>query len=463
MSAITSAHAPNPAGAPLLSDSESRFISSFFDNVQSDQYTNYGEGLAFSDAWYDLPPQFMGSTTSYGQQPSAPLVVPTDGMNTFPIDLNFNNPSVLMPPPPHPSLHGGPTHVSPQHTPPTRETPSEDVLAAATLLQNGAGAGRMPHGSFFQHEQNYYPAGSMPPPQITHGRPSQAITGYTTTVTGPRPHPDDDPRQHEHAHTIADMVFGSALQDPAAARLAAPPVDMRWGSDSSFSGGARTFVPRSERETSESLSREQMKLLDSLEVAGSAGDAGPSSPPVANGRLSSPGVAPSSRRRSGPEAADGAKPRRRRKAAAAKEDVLEDDELDLSQSGPPILKTASRKRGSVHAAAAASLPEDEAQHPAPKRRRKSNNNGGGGGSNNNANGAKAQRENLTEEQKRENHIRSEQKRRSQIKEGFENLCLLVPSLDGNGFSKSAVLKVSGEWLEQLLAEIDELRSQLEDD
>ncbi|KEQ60551.1 uncharacterized protein M437DRAFT_13513, partial [Aureobasidium melanogenum CBS 110374] len=49
------------------------------------------------------------------------------------------------------------------------------------------------------------------------------------------------------------------------------------------------------------------------------------------------------------------------------------------------------------------------------------------------------RKNLTEDQKRSNHIRSEQKRRNIIKQGYEDLNELVPNLKTGGFSKSAVL------------------------
>lgn len=74
--------------------------------------------------------------------------------------------------------------------------------------------------------------------------------------------------------------------------------------------------------------------------------------------------------------------------------------------------------------------------------------------------AKAARENLTEEQKRENHIRSEQKRRTLIKEGFEDIGKLVPELNGGGFSKSAVLSMAGDWLEDLIKGNEELKKVL---
>ncbi|KAG9575800.1 hypothetical protein KCV01_g17684, partial [Aureobasidium melanogenum] len=59
------------------------------------------------------------------------------------------------------------------------------------------------------------------------------------------------------------------------------------------------------------------------------------------------------------------------------------------------------------------------------------------------------RKNLTEDQKRSNHIRSEQKRRNIIKQGYEDLNELVPNLKTGGFSKSAVLTETTRFLEEI--------------
>ena len=61
----------------------------------------------------------------------------------------------------------------------------------------------------------------------------------------------------------------------------------------------------------------------------------------------------------------------------------------------------------------------------------------------------AARKNLTEEQKRENHIKSEQKRRNIIKDGYKNLNELVTNLKQGGFSKSATLTETVRELETL--------------
>lgn len=63
---------------------------------------------------------------------------------------------------------------------------------------------------------------------------------------------------------------------------------------------------------------------------------------------------------------------------------------------------------------------------------------------------KLQRENLSEEQKRSNHILSEQKRRNLIKRGFDDLHDLVPEIRNGGLSKSSVLMEAANFLEKLI-------------
>ena len=75
-------------------------------------------------------------------------------------------------------------------------------------------------------------------------------------------------------------------------------------------------------------------------------------------------------------------------------------------------------------------------------------------------GQKAARENLTEEQKRNNHILSEQKRRNLIKQGFEDLHMLVPELRSGNFSKSNVLVEAAIFLENLVKGNEELAAKL---
>lgn len=85
-------------------------------------------------------------------------------------------------------------------------------------------------------------------------------------------------------------------------------------------------------------------------------------------------------------------------------------------------------------------PADKLEPP-PKRKKK------GGG----------RRDNLTEDQKRENHIQSEQKRRDLIRQGFNDLCSLVPELREGGYSKSVVLMHAANFLEDLKTRVESLR------
>lgn len=54
----------------------------------------------------------------------------------------------------------------------------------------------------------------------------------------------------------------------------------------------------------------------------------------------------------------------------------------------------------------------------------------------------ADRPRLTEAQKKENHIRSEQKRREAIREGFDRLASIVPGMEGQGRSEAVVLEAT---------------------
>ncbi|KAH7080075.1 hypothetical protein BKA63DRAFT_234596 [Paraphoma chrysanthemicola] len=60
----------------------------------------------------------------------------------------------------------------------------------------------------------------------------------------------------------------------------------------------------------------------------------------------------------------------------------------------------------------------------------------------------ADRPRLTEAQKKENHIRSEQKRREAIREGFDRLASIVPSMEGQGRSEAVVLEATVKYLRE---------------
>ncbi|KAK8061492.1 hypothetical protein PG994_007858 [Apiospora phragmitis] len=66
------------------------------------------------------------------------------------------------------------------------------------------------------------------------------------------------------------------------------------------------------------------------------------------------------------------------------------------------------------------------------------------------NGQGEEKPRLTEEEKKQNHIASEQKRRQAIRDGFDRLCELVPGLEGQGRSEGLVLKRTVEFMREQL-------------
>jgi heteromeric Ino2p/Ino4p transcription factor len=76
---------------------------------------------------------------------------------------------------------------------------------------------------------------------------------------------------------------------------------------------------------------------------------------------------------------------------------------------------------------------------------------------------------LSEQEKKTNHIASEQKRRAAIREGFDRLTELVPGLEGQGRSEYVVLKKTLEFMRskvqerrELIAEIERIGGQVDD-
>lgn len=68
----------------------------------------------------------------------------------------------------------------------------------------------------------------------------------------------------------------------------------------------------------------------------------------------------------------------------------------------------------------------------------------------------SERPRLTEQEKKNNHIASEQKRRTAIRQGFDRLTEIVPGLEGQGRSESVVLKKSVDHMRDVLHERQQL-------
>ncbi|CAG9979500.1 unnamed protein product [Clonostachys byssicola] len=479
-----------PPGDPLLTDSDSKFLSSFFEDMTADQYNmpSFGEGLNFSDSWLDLPPQFMGTATSFGPQFGTSLASTNgQGIAGETIDFRSAPEANLMPPPPlpHGSHHQNQPHQSiqqqqqqqPQQQPQPQQHNtqhhlqqhaqrhaqqhqyhSDDVLnAAATLLQNGAGS-RSASGN---HEYNF-PRRPVAPP-ASHLR-HQPMDEFPTD--GRRSVPPSQEAEY------GDWMYGAQQQGripPAPAPQNDRANDFQWGSDANFSP-VQGYTPRLNKgpTTIDSMHREQMKILESLEVSKSAASTRPSSPTnTHHGQKTSGQAQTLPKVKEDPEAP----PRKRRKSRNAREgtEPVEGDDTPTPAPGATAssaTKPRRRKPKAERSASDNSPPPSATSVTAPVFGEgplsDAGSSGGGAGQRRkpSANGSKAPRENLSEEQKRENHIRSEQKRRTLIKEGFDDLCELVPGLRGGGFSKSTMLTIAAEWLEELLQGNEALANQL---
>lgn len=57
---------------------------------------------------------------------------------------------------------------------------------------------------------------------------------------------------------------------------------------------------------------------------------------------------------------------------------------------------------------------------------------------------------LTDQEKKNNHIASEQKRRQAIREGFDRLATIVPGMEGQGRSEAIVLDATVRYMTDAL-------------
>lgn len=64
---------------------------------------------------------------------------------------------------------------------------------------------------------------------------------------------------------------------------------------------------------------------------------------------------------------------------------------------------------------------------------------------------------LTDIEKRDNHIKSEKKRREAIRQGFDRLARIVPGMEGQGRSEAIVLQATVQFMKDKIAEKERLR------
>ncbi|KAG4436686.1 hypothetical protein IFR05_007834 [Cadophora sp. M221] len=397
--------APAP-GPSLLDDTESKFLDSFFDGVSSDQFNydffnNPPDGSELGHGWDEIPPAFMGTTSSFGQQPQ----IGTHGLS----DPHFGDMNSHM--------NAGPL------IPPST---SAEVLAAASVLQNGSVARSHSMSDGLFRGQDLHATNGQSRTQSMSIHPPRTQAGFAQR-----------PEDYMRDNFFTDMVFGGQPEPSMRHAGSNRKVDIHWGSDVGF-GNPQGFIAPPSQENHLASGNAYKQVVENaltLNVPSSADTTQPPSPIITKSEHR-PRAMSNANEINGDD--QDSRPKKRRKSKF-QEEVEEEEESTMSKAAAK--KRKSGKKTLIESPA----PESEAH-----KRRKST-----------AAAAAKARENLTEDQKRENHIKSEQKRRTLIREGFEDLGELVPGLRGGGFSKSAVLIMAADWLEDLIKGNEELQRRLD--
>ncbi|GAB7352822.1 hypothetical protein MBLNU459_g3436t1 [Dothideomycetes sp. NU459] len=443
---------PDPSGPPLLDTGESSVLQTFFNDP--DQFDN---PAALSDS---LTTTFMP---------------PTDPKN--PLDMSWLYQSQTLGHTPHaafdahdlfsarphrPSSDHMTRHMSAAAATPVSNADNilpyipagapEEVLTAASTLQNffssqAHGVAQTPRQQTQQHQPHYHMHHSFDTtsPPTMHQQPLSYTSPTTATQTmyGSTPYPAAN--GHYRGSLDSAVIHESAPNFTLPARNSFhgnPPI-YRFGSDSNFNHNGYTGPLDGLENVQPHMAFARVFGGATLGIT-SAESSLPQSPDVS--RHDQQHAATFQRyldQSDDYEQKDvkPPKPKRRRKTKSA---GAEDANLDSYDApSPGFHNQSSPEPNNVSGADSPENFNDDMPAGSLKRRKSES-----------AAQARANalaRKNLTEEQKRENHIKSEQKRRNIIKEGYRDLNDLVPNLKQGGFSKSAVLTETVRELEGLQA------------
>lgn len=410
--------APLPGQQPLLSASDQQFVQGFFDLIAGDN-ANFGEaGLPFTDNWTDnLPP---APPTVLGHQTHT-----TD----VPVDSILSS---IMFDPFMPSFAPAPPIISPE------------VLGAAQALSRSNVPSHQFHGLPVQMQTTMGPpVGSIPSPQYPqytneqrhNSLPNRQMMpdGYTNVYSSVAP-----PIRNNNRRTV-------------------PHPEIHFGTDRNFTGGN---FNSSEVNIEGRIFQHQNSILDCLQPNTSAAPTRASSPQP-NGAPTVEAKSPLKLRTAQEfiipvksESENRTEPPKKRRKSKPKTTPDADETAAFSPDAPTTApgRMISGSIGSIPESAVLneSSPVDEPPSVGGAKRRR----GGAGAP------KKPPRQNLSEEQKRANHIKSEQKRRTDIKNAFHDVQEIVPEIRGQGLSKSVILSNTVEYLERLLKGNEELAEKL---
>ena len=441
---------PDATGPPLLDDSDSHLLNDFFSNpdsfdVSSSLLHSGGNGKdepTCDNSWaYTLPPSFKGASTE--------LTAPGQhSQPTFEFTPKSSNP------------YANTSNSSVHHS------TTDDVLGAASTLFNSfqTGSSHLTSDAAVSNVNDLPPLESSDTPNLGSG-------GYAL-VTSPQ-----GQRLAQHA---VPSLRGSAAIIPTAYspqfRFLAPGTSQvspstsdqyadfrkfyKFGSDGNFSLNGYNLPPR--QETEEEITKRLLQDMKAMRQY-TPSNTQPSSPklkftarkPLSIEHSFTNKLVAEQHEKHTDDAKSDVKSKRRKHGANASEEESEPESLTGYQAQnqhSSMTKMAKGRKASDEGysnATVAAAAASSSSSPSVKRRKSQA-----------STSQKASRENLTDEQKRNNHILSEQKRRNLIKQGFEDLHILVPELRSGNFSKSNVLVETAVFLENLVMGNEELAAKL---
>ncbi|TID24178.1 HLH transcription factor [Venturia nashicola] len=423
-----------PSGQALLNNTEDDFINNFFltqsqPDMSGSAYSHHngngqdhGHGTdmsSFNWLMNDPPPTFMGAAATTKQAPS-----PSPQMyHGMPPNTNFD----------FSAYHEHDLLQDPSH--------QNHLMSAASMLNDNSMNIHHHHNGHHHHMSQQTPSlvsapSTMASVELMHTADVLPPTTSAQFYSDP-PVVATQKQQFGYQHQLSELEPLATIQDvslagphTAPARIDEPKDTRlyRFGSDSHF--GANGFVPSSENEREEVVADRLTSELLMLRPINRSNN---------NTRAPTPDKKITSLKRSNLHQHDreqdesdnddyDSRHRKRRR------DSTEDDYGAKTNNGTRRVSTKPR------------LQRVSSVETGRKRRQSSI-----------SNSNKAPRENLTEEQKRSNHIQSEQKRRNLIKQGFDELHILVPELRAGGLSKSMVLTEAANYLDQLIAANNAMR------
>ncbi|KAL8797181.1 MAG: hypothetical protein Q9195_000648 [Heterodermia aff. obscurata] len=234
-------------------------------------------------------------------------------------------------------------------------------------------------------------------------------------------------------------------------RAVQTPQRLQFGSDARFEGPG--FMAPPEQETEEALVRRRINHLECLKPVLSPASTQPPSPMTQKRKhsqiqyLDKQGSSYhqfSNQNLGPPQAFDDFEdadptPKRKRKA-------VPDDDLDYEGPSAPARTPSKRTKTSASKISTPNRQTASTSRADSSKQRQAS--------------IKNNRQVLSEEQKKTNHIISEQKRRDLIRRGYEGIQVLVPALKNTKTSKGGMLESAANWLDDILRSNDVLRQQL---